>query len=668
MKFAHWLASCAMAVALAACGGGGGGGGGGGDSAGITPPTIIGLVPLAPALGATITADAAVFRPLRDSAVWKYQGLAKASAAATAVSYVTSTTHVSVTGTSATENFSNGGNTGADTQPISISGGTVGWQQSIDFAGKGVPENLQFVELRSPVRQGDQYTILDKRYTDTNIDADGDRKPDALDVALYARVIGTETLALPNLPALTTVRVDTTLRTRVIYSSDGKASPVTEVLVQTWYARGIGIVRQRTTSPTPSSNDVKTTDEQLVSWDGINAGFGAMDPRPAVIPASSAALPGQGLQRPTSQDTGVAFDNHVLVFSPWPGNVFDTLATRIDLRGNVLGARQLSNLSVSSFGRLVRMANNAHYLQQVVDGNQTQLAMTRFDSDGVLQGVSGGVRLDLAGTRFVPRLTRFEAAADGSTLWVLWQRAYVNVGVGFVDELVLRPWSADGLPLAAEMVVESSAVSNVALSAGGGQVLLSWQRIGATTTDVRYASATVAGGLVGPKTLAGGFTNSNSFVLPLRLDTTGALLWMSQLGTGQSLPRPAGVRLDASLDALRSSTALDGELLGQLPLNSTVFIGSSFGDATARSLGSRIVVSTRTGGFIGATGGATPAMAAVSLLDAPPTRALATQPAAVVQRSWDGPALQFLFADRLLVIGTLPGGTTVVWLNAGQAP
>ena len=188
-------------LALSACGGGGGGGGAadGPPSSGPGPTSAAtALVPTAPPVGAVLYADATSLRPLRDKAVWTYSGTSVAFPGATPVLYTTTSTHVAAADGSVSENYSNAGNDGVDTVAVRTVAGTVSSPQDGNFSGKGASELIDVVELRSPVRQGDQYTALDKRFTDTNIDVDTDGKPDALDVAIYTRVIGNETVVLPN--------------------------------------------------------------------------------------------------------------------------------------------------------------------------------------------------------------------------------------------------------------------------------------------------------------------------------------------------------------------------------------------------------------------------------------------------------------------------------------
>jgi len=252
-----------LTCVLAACGGGGAG-----SEGGSTGVSATGLVPDAPALGATLYADATVLRPVRDQAIWRYDGVST-PLGGRVVNYTTTTRQSVAADGTVTEFSSNSGNEGADSQVIRVSGGVVSSTVEVDFAGRGVPEVLQITELRSPVRAGDQFVILDKRYAETSIDADGDGRPDALDVAIYARVIGNETVAPPGLAALNAVRVDVLVATRVIPSRSGVAGDVVRARTQAWYAPGIGIVRARAETPAVNASGADTVDEIITGWQGL---------------------------------------------------------------------------------------------------------------------------------------------------------------------------------------------------------------------------------------------------------------------------------------------------------------------------------------------------------------------------------------------------------------
>ena len=651
------VAAVCLLTALTACGGGGGGGSTG---SGVQPtPTTSGLVPAAPVLGATLYADAGTLRPLQAGSVWTYQGTASAYAGAVPTVYQTTTTQAAGTAGATIESTNNSGNSGADSQTVSLAAGQIIQSQSVDFTGKGVPQKFNFIELRSPVRTGDQYVSLDQRYTDTAIDADRDGKPDALDVAIYSRVGALETVTPPNLPALRGVRVETVFATRVTYSSNAQTSPVVTIGQSTWYAAGIGIVRQTTTSPTASGTDTTTTDELITAWDGISTGLGAMPSVPAVIPAGSGVFPGQTLPGGVAQLLAFAFSDHALLLGDAPGSVFDSVASRIDLRGNVLGTTLLQGLRVG-YGAATADANGVVLLEPRGSGAVTQYDMTRIDANGALVGtVRGRTITAFGGSHVSAFVTRLTAAVDGSTLWLLWGRSYYDPGNGNVPgtELVLRPFGLDGVPLGPEVLVDNTDGSGLALAASGGKVLLSWVRP-SPGYDVRFGGATL-GGTLQTRTLASGLTASNSFVTLLNLGSGGAMLWPALLGSGQSVGAAGGVKFGADLQVVRAGSSLLDEQIPALP----PFYSDTPGPT---ALGSRIVVTTTESRKLLPTDAFTQPVDAVNWLETGDLP-LAQTPVYSVRYPSRAAKRHAVFSDRVLVFsGTTGLTTTVVWLNRGS--
>ncbi len=649
-----------LALMVAACGGGGGGsgnsdggaGGGAGEGGGGVVTTS-GLVPAAPALGLIITADAAALRPIQDGAVWTYRGVHTAYTGAAPLSYSTRTTQAATSSTAANESFSNSANDGLDTQPIAITGGIVGMQVSLNFTGKGAPETVQFIELRSPVREGDQYTMLDRHYTDTAIDADGDNKPDALDVALYGRVVGTEALSLPGLPTLSTVHVDVTLRTRVTYSSTGQKSPVADAVIQIWYARGIGIVRQRSSGPTASGNDVDVTDEQLTSWDGVTTGFGAMASRPAVVPLTSDVLPGQSLPSGQAIRGSAVFSDHALVVTAGPFDAGSTIA-RMDTLGRVVSAHVYPNLPAGQSGLLLPHAEGLLYLRQGLTASNTlksEVELTRFDADGALTGGIGDTTIDLKGPRIGPMMQSLKAAVDGTTLWLLWPRIY-NTPTSQQRELVLRPYTLNGTALGPELIVDARDSTAQHIVGVGGRVLLTWGRFGSGYEAV-YASVALGDTSVTVRPFVSGMPTTTvtegQLLVPSAGGVQGTLLWTTPLpdtppGT------TAGVVLDANQAPLRAGSTLGSEVLAGVPKLGP--IASGIGTTPDRTL---LVLSQDT---------------TVNWLAPSATTPLSSTPMFQVRLTDTIVNQHLVFADRVVVLGgdSTQLRTTVVWLNGGAAP
>jgi hypothetical protein len=629
-----WLSMAFSSLALlAACGSGGGGGGTAEPPPPPPPatgPTLESLYPAPPAVGVDLVADAASLRPLRTGAVYAYRG----TAGAAATRYVTNTTQAA-----SSEAASNAANAGARTAPVSApAGGTVSNTQSLNFALKGANRDIVFTELKSPVRANDQYQILLERFTDTTIDVDRDGTFDIVDVAIYARIIGKEVLALPNLPSLNTVRVDTTTLQRITQSSNKLAAPTTTFTVQTWYAQGIGIVRQTT------SNGTATTDEKIVSWDGGTVGLGAMAPQ------AGGTLPGASSVR-----AAVAFDSYGLTFTDT--GAADTLVSRMDTRGKIASSVTLSGLRVgaNTTAKVMRSGAGVLIARQLAGADATKLGLSVLNGDGVLQGALDAVKIDLAGTRTAATVGKVQTAFDGTQLWVLWERVNANPPVGVqAIELMLRGFiPSTGAAVLNETSLDTAATVNQRIVAGSGIAHATWQRV--SNNELLLASVRLTPGAFKVTTLA---DVVSGLTTPVSFGTTGAVVWPTATGT-------AGVLIDANLALVGSPgvTTLPGELLKDVPAFTSGLPG-------ATGLGSRAVISSVGTGDLWA-GEVNPAIipGTVSWVDASATAALALQPAATVRFAWDAANTQMVFSDRVLVLGGTATqlATTVVWLNRGPA-
>lgn len=244
---------CAL---LAACGGGGSDGGDGGGE-----PT--GLVPTPPALGDTLYADATVLRPLTPGASWVYAGLTPSN-----ISYTNTVTHAAAS-EGVMESSTNTLATGADTINVVARSGSILQVAPIDFNGDGVNDVSDVIELRSPVRANDQYTAFDERLVGAVPDIDGDARAEALDLAVYTRVIRAENVTPPGLPAIASVRVDRFIAARVLLSANGAFGPTVQAIQSLWYASGIGIVKQRLNAPSEDGLSRDFTTETITTWTGL---------------------------------------------------------------------------------------------------------------------------------------------------------------------------------------------------------------------------------------------------------------------------------------------------------------------------------------------------------------------------------------------------------------
>lgn len=581
MQGLRWMGVVVMLLAAGCGGGGGGSDGGSGGSGGSAAPSFAGspadLLPSAPALGAVLAADAATLRPLRPGAVWTYRGTQLRTPTSPPASYETTTRHTSSAGT-LDESYSNNGNTGPESQAITVQGGRVTQRERFDFAGRGEMETIELVELRSPVRVGDQYTHHSRRYLNTDVDSDRDGKPDALDVVLYGRVVGSERVRLSNLPAVEAVRVDQVFRFRVIPSSTGVPGSATELSSATWYAAGIGIVRQLTTEPSADGTTVATTDETLVAWDAQDAGFGSMQAVAATVPAAAAEYAGRAIN-PTI--FGIApTPAGPLILTPLPGmtsNDTGMLAARLNLRGAVVSTVVHRSLR---FRVPVISGHAGGFAILDVGGPNSDItglpALTRMDSSGAIVGVPGGVLLNLLEGRSVAQIVQPpKAAVDGNLLWVLWTRTYRTL-IGADTELLLRAFRLDGSAAGPEIVLERGGASNgqkdLNLAAAGGQALATWNSQGNGVELSRYALAT-SNSVTSVVTLDG--TAGGGGQVPVMAGGKAFLLWPTPLGTGRTVSmdgRMGAVQLDArgqlllpagsTLGALRLAGARAGDPVG----------------------------------------------------------------------------------------------------------
>lgn len=246
--------AAAATMALAGCGGSDTGD----DDSGPT-----GLVPTAPALGATLFNDATVLRPLVAGASWQYAGIAPDGD-----SYTNVITHTSAS-PGVTETGTNTFDGGSSHVHVTVVNGNIIQPDPIDANGDGINDFANLIELRSPVRVNDQIVAIDQRLSNMVPDIDGDGHAEALDLATYSRVIGTEDVDLNGPPTQHAVRIDRITAARVVLSKDGQKLPTVTSTQTVWYAPSIGVVRRRMDQPSESGIGRDVTDERLTAWAGL---------------------------------------------------------------------------------------------------------------------------------------------------------------------------------------------------------------------------------------------------------------------------------------------------------------------------------------------------------------------------------------------------------------
>jgi hypothetical protein len=510
---------------------------------------------------------------------------------------------------------------------------------------------VQAIELRSPVRVADQYVLWDRHYDDAGTDFDGDGKPDALDTAAYARVIGQETVTLPNLPPQRAVRVDTTQLVRVTFSSNGKRSEVIRGVQQTWYAAGVGIVRRTTAVPSEIRGDT-VTDEWLVSWDGIGTGLGALPPSPLLVPQGNPVH--AGLQLKSDFRLKVfGMPDHVLLLQESPDNFLQWIASTMDVQGRITATRLIPGWRPTT-GQWAASGDRVIWLEEA---GLTQLQLTVLDARGMPIGAPGGLTIDLLGGHVSGRVTNLDVALDGQTMWLLFDRSYHDPAPGQSpsSELVLRPYDLKGQPLAPEMLIDGPQARVHTLSAAHGRALIAWERDLGGSYGWRYAVATTAGaGMV--RSLISGYSEYSTYVRAVSLQDHDLLNWFHVPGLEASTGF-GGLLLGPQQQALRAGPSWASEGL----------VDFATGEAPELAwAGNRLVLSRREplGEYLGS-------QPVVRWIDIDGKQALAAAP---VIRVSSGAATEAIRAaivreDRLLLItGDYRLSSQLFFLNRGAAP
>lgn len=659
-----------VAAVVSACGGGGGSpadpGSGGGNGA-----TGTGLVPTAPVAGTTLYANAEDLRPLVDGARWQYRSVQKAADGNTTVRYTASVSQKSVGGSlQETENQVFLGSD--EVSAITSSGGSI-VDRVQDPLGVGSSEVVAITELRSPVRVNDQYTQYERSDVPTGIDVDGDGKADVADVAIYSRVIGNESVELPELArTVTAVRVETTALVRVKKSSTGATLPVSTLVQTQWYAAGVGVVRRSLSAvSTTGSVGPLAYDEVLFSWDGVTQGLGALGPTAAKVPNSSGfVLLPDTLAATTLGDRALVLAGSLQASDPG-ALTFGVFDKRGILQSTVqvpaLGDARDGFGSPSLFG----IDASTALLVMPVGTSPGMLKLQRVDAGGVLQGGASTVKLPTNNVNL-------PVAWDGQALWIGWLSTGSQVGDS--GKLMLQPFGSDGQPLAAAQVLDAPTVGGqiggMGLSAAAGRLLVSWAHSEGVAVSYRYALVRGSAGAANVRTLGTvqRFVSPQPAVVPVLGSGVAVLQWngpvFSYTGSGplsDTLPR--GIVLDVNGNPLRSSSGnLDDE---RLPPS---WVGSNT-PVVAQALGDRLVISSfvyqraapqlnSPSDFIlaafvqpGSNPLATAAASATSLAAASGTVTNIDQ--------FGLPAFVLLWDDRALVIGNNSGRTmtNLFWLR-----
>lgn len=216
------------------------------------------LMPEAPKLGAVLQQDAAVLRPFQPGTKWTYNAESSASPTAWRVDVSQWAFEGGV------EETARGSDGSISYHPLAYRHGDVVQFNGCELIG-GMTTCDEWIELRSPVRVGDQIELV-------NRDDYGDAfvfqgRPSRIEYVVYRRVVGEELVSLPELgSSISAVRVDTFMKQRVTDTGGEGQQWRFEATSSTWYAPGIGVVRRHFDVPASMFGPQRTGDQRLVAW------------------------------------------------------------------------------------------------------------------------------------------------------------------------------------------------------------------------------------------------------------------------------------------------------------------------------------------------------------------------------------------------------------------
>lgn len=247
----------------------------------------------------------------------------------------------------------------------------------------GLAENL--TELRLPVRVNDQFGTFERKRVDIGVDLDGDRINETATVAQYSRVVGNEPVDLPNRRGLVALRVDTRLRVQITPTATKVAGPVQETLRSTWYAAGLGIVRQRLEQPNPvAGRPNRIVTEVLDQWDGGAVGLGALPSQVPVTPPTAGGFAGTRLQFPVA---AAGFATHAVVAASVADRPMSRgiVLAQIDPRGAIVAARDYTLAELfpgAAFMLELRLISHGNFLRLTARLDDGTVRMAHLDATG----------------------------------------------------------------------------------------------------------------------------------------------------------------------------------------------------------------------------------------------------------------------------------------------
>lgn len=513
--------SASLLAALAACGGGGG-------SSGGPPAGGTGFIPAPGVLGATLYARGTDVRPVRAGAKWVYHRNDYSLGGDLTVT----NSAVAAAGTSVIETSSDDPTSHTTVSVDAIGSVLVSAPLSLDGAHTFTVGGF---ELRSPVRVNDQYVIFDGDVA--NIDADGDGKPDHVQLAFWRVVVGNEPVDLPNRAAPTiALRVDTFVTIKLT-PSGGAAAVQSSASTSAWYEPGVGIVRQTVASS--SASRALDADDVLTGWDGVTEGRGYI------------TQPQQSVDATTSMRSAVA-----AVGVPTGALVFTASGLhRLDKNG-VLQAT-LPNPPIAGSFNLLRSGAGVRALA----GFPPAMQLHSLDDQGQYVGLAGSFNFSNERASLVSETNwTFGAHPGGPWIWVAWQRSFNALPGQVLSEIVVRAVGGDGVSTIPERtfaVASNVQPGSVRVSAQPGGAVVTWSELDTSSITTARAALVTNVGVVqfdaSPIVQAGTFPGTVGVAVPISDGTTTWLAWTNGLPTsvpGTLMQQPYGVQLDAAGNGL----------------------------------------------------------------------------------------------------------------------
>ncbi len=528
-------------------------------------------IPAASEPGAVLYASATSLRPLADEALWVYRGTRTANGQQL---HYSSFRQVTASSAGFHERVSSPLANASRIQTLTPGAEQIGIEQDLLLAVGTFP--VRGTELKSPVRQGEQIKLAQVQMAPLALDLDGDGKQDLIDVAAWSRVVGNEDVELPELErSVRALRVDTTMVSRTHRSSQVQPDASQTVVQSTWFAPGVGIVRNSRTQPVASSAGVGAveSDERLQLWDGISTGLGLVPSSPVSVAGGSAAV-GPWLGQTHS---AVRQGNQAFILSAASAGTDALTLSVLNGRGRLEHSVEHSGLATLNQPRpqLMPLGDGVAVVRReagvlLYPDQLENLKLARFDAKAQRLGKDIWlVDSALAGS--------LQAASDGQTIWVSWvdpgsarqPRRLMLQGFDALGDIKTRAHSLDTRD-------GTETMTQIAVTAQQGRVMVNWRVESAAGVELRQAlgSATL------PPTVATLTTTSittlatassalaGAAVTPLLTESLAAITWLQPLDSSNRLVAPRAVALDGAAQARRATSGgLDQELLA-LPAGS----------------------------------------------------------------------------------------------------